>query len=115
MQVPATVTVSRTQCKVRVSSSVFPFVFRSLQKHRDRLSGAGLADEADARAVLVWNATTLRSIPTDADTAQKTTPIAAGTLAIADKVFLEGRWVRLQFADGQTGWLRQDDLTWLWR
>ncbi|HPG17751.1 MAG TPA: BatD family protein [Opitutaceae bacterium] len=71
---------------------------------------------ADARAVLVWNATTLRSIPTDADTAQKTTPIAAGTLAIADKVFLPGdRWVRLQFADGQTGWLRQDDLTWLWR
>lgn len=71
---------------------------------------------ADARAVLVWNATTLRSIPSDADTAQKTTPIAAGTLAIADKVFLPGdRWVRLQFADGQTGWLRQDDLTWLWR
>ena len=71
---------------------------------------------ADARAVLVWNQTTLRSIPTEADTTQKTTPLAAGTLALADKVFLPGdRWVRLQFTNGQTGWLRQDDLIWLWR
>ena len=66
--------------------------------------------------MLVWNQTTLRSIPTEADTTQKTTPLAAGTLALADKVFLPGdRWVRLQFTNGQTGWLRQDDLIWLWR
>jgi len=69
----------------------------------------------DARAVIVWHDTTLRSIPTEADTAQKTTPLAAGTVAIVDKSFLTGRWTRLSFPNGQTGWLRQEDLVRIWQ
>lgn len=71
----------------------------------------GLA--ADARAVVVARASTLRTIPTEADTTQKTSPLAAGTLAIADKDFLG--WQRLSFENGQTGWVRKDDLVPLWR
>lgn len=70
------------------------------------LRAYGLA--ADSRAALVWRDTTLRSIPTEAGTTQKTSPLAAGTLAIVDKTFLG--WDRLAFPDGQTGWVRADDL-----
>ncbi len=69
---------------------------------------------ADARAVVVWRAGVLRSIPTEADTTQKTTPLPAGLVAVADKTFLEGRWVRLAFPNGQTGWVRQEELVGLW-
>ncbi len=69
---------------------------------------------ADARAVVVWRAGTLRSIPTEADTTQKTTPLAAGSVALTGKTFL-GRWVQLTFDNGQTGWVRTDDLVPLWR
>ena len=69
---------------------------------------------ADPRAVVVWRAGLLRSIPTEADTTQKTTPLAAGLVAVADKSFLDGRWVRLAFPNGQTGWVRREDLVGLW-
>lgn len=68
---------------------------------------------ADARAALVWKPAILRSIPTEADTTQKTSPLAAGTIAVVDKQFLG--WSRLVFTNGQTGWVRQDDLVPLWR
>ena len=68
---------------------------------------------ADARAALAWRHSALRSIPTEADTTQKTTPIAAGALAVVDKVFLG--WVRLSFDNGQTGWVRQEDVVMLWQ
>jgi drug/metabolite transporter superfamily protein YnfA len=42
---------------------------------------------ADARAALAWRHSALRSIPTEADTTQKTTPLAAGALAVVDKTF----------------------------
>ncbi|MSU22369.1 MAG: protein BatD [Opitutus sp.] len=70
-------------------------------------------ETADARAVVVWHADTLRSIPTEADTTQKTTALAAGSVAIADKIFLG--WTRLRFENGQTGWVRKDSLVSLWR
>ncbi|MBL9198956.1 MAG: GNAT family N-acetyltransferase, partial [Opitutaceae bacterium] len=70
---------------------------------------------ADARAVVVARASTLRSLPTEADTQQKTTPLAAGSLALADRAFLNDRWTRLAFANGQTGWVRTEDLVALWR
>ncbi len=66
----------------------------------------------DARAVLVWRAGVLRSIPTEADTAQKTTPLAPGLVAMADKTFLG--WTRLAFPTGQTGWVRQEEIISLW-
>ncbi|HYP18045.1 MAG TPA: BatD family protein [Opitutus sp.] len=68
---------------------------------------------ADARAVVSWRAGTLRSIPTEADNAQKTTVLPAGSLAVADKTFLG--WTRLSFANGQTGWVRQEEVIALWR
>lgn len=70
-------------------------------------------ETADTRAVLVWRASTLRSIPTEADTAQKTTPLAAGSVAIVDKTFLG--WTRLAFANGQTGWVRKEEFVALWK
>jgi hypothetical protein len=71
----------------------------------------GLTAEADA--VIVARATTLRSIPTEADTTQKTSPLAAGALATTDKTFLD--WRRLAFENGQTGWVRKEDLVPIWK
>jgi tetratricopeptide (TPR) repeat protein len=64
-------------------------------------------------AALVWKASVLRSIPTEADTSQKTSPLSAGSIAIVDKNFLG--WSRLVFPGGQTGWTRTEDLTRLYR
>jgi hypothetical protein len=69
-------------------------------------------ETGDARAVIVWRAGTLRSIPTEADTAQKTTPLTAGSVATADRTFLG--WERLSFENGQTGWVRKEELVPIW-
>jgi hypothetical protein len=71
----------------------------------------GLA--ADPRAVIAWKPGTLRSIPTEADTTQKTTPLGAGSIALVDKSFLG--WVRLSFQNGQTGWVRREEVVSLWK
>jgi hypothetical protein len=68
---------------------------------------------ADTRAVVVWRAGILRSIPTEADVSQKTTALAAGSTAIADKSFL--KWIRLSFPNGQTGWVPRSEAVYLWR
>lgn len=67
---------------------------------------------ANPDAVLVWRASTLRSLPTEADT-QKVTPLSAGSIAVVDKTFLG--WSRLNFAAGQVGWARTEDLVALYR
>jgi len=68
---------------------------------------------ANRHAVLVWRAGTLRSIPTEADITQKTSPLAAGSLALSGKTLLG--WVQLTFENGQTGWVRREELIPLWR
>jgi tetratricopeptide (TPR) repeat protein len=68
---------------------------------------------ADPRAAIAWHQVLLRSIPTEADTQQKTSSLPAGSLGIVDKDFLG--WVRLAFPNGQTGWVRQEDIVWLYR
>jgi hypothetical protein len=68
---------------------------------------------ADPRAVIVARNGTLRSIPTEADTTQKTTPLAAGSTALVEKTFLG--WVQLAFDNGQTGWVRKEDIVRLWK
>lgn len=70
-------------------------------------------EAADHRAVIVWRAGTLRSIPTEADNTQKTSPLPAGSLALTGNTLLG--WVQLTFANGQTGWVRQEELIPLWR
>lgn len=77
------------------------------------LGGYAYGETADARAVIVWHGSVLRSIPTEADSTQKTTTLAAGSVAVVDKTFLG--WVRLSFDNGQTGWVRKDDVIALWR
>ena len=71
------------------------------------------AISADATAVVAWRAGTLRSIPTEADTTQKTTALAAGSVALVSKTFLG--WTQLTFENGQTGWVRKDELVPLWK
>jgi hypothetical protein len=66
-----------------------------------------------ANAVIVARNGSLRSIPTEADATQKTSPLPAGTIALADQTFLG--WTRLALANGQTGWVRKDDVIGLWR
>ncbi|HVU17129.1 MAG TPA: BatD family protein [Candidatus Didemnitutus sp.] len=69
---------------------------------------------ANPRAALVWKATALRSIPTEADSTQKMSPLSAGSVALADREFLGG-WTHLTFPGGQAGWVRTDDLVRLYR
>jgi hypothetical protein len=72
----------------------------------------GLA--ASPRAALVWRDATLHSIPTEAETNQKTTALPAGSLGVmADRTFLG--WVQLTFDNGQTGWVRKQELVPLWK
>jgi hypothetical protein len=68
---------------------------------------------AKENAVVVSRTGILRSIPTEADTTQKTTPLAAGSIAQVDNNFLG--WSRLAFENGQTGWVRNEELVPLWR
>ena len=72
-------------------------------------------DLAHPDAVIVWKASTLRSIPTEADTTQKMSPLSAGSIAVAEKTFLNGSWTKLSFAGGQGGWIRTEDLIRLYR
>ncbi|MBI2496895.1 MAG: BatD family protein, partial [Opitutae bacterium] len=62
---------------------------------------------------LVWKPSQLRSIPTEADTTQKTSPLSAGSIAVVEKTFLG--WSKLNFAAGQSGWIRTEDLISLYR
>jgi hypothetical protein len=64
-------------------------------------------------AAWVVRAGTLRSIPTEADAAQSTVPLSAGSIALIDKTFLG--WVRLRFSNGTSGWVRTREIVTLWR
>ena len=80
------------------------------------MSAAGVKSygiAANIDALVVGRPSTLRSIPTEADTSQKTSSLAAGSIALADKTFLG--WRRIAFENGQTGWVRKDDLVPLWK
>jgi hypothetical protein len=68
---------------------------------------------ADARCVVIWRTGTLRSVPTEADVSQKTTPLPAGSIAVADREFLD--WIRLSFPNGETGWVPSSEAVFLWR
>ena len=70
-------------------------------------------EAADPRAAIAWHQVLLRSIPTEVDTRQKTSSLPAGSLGVVNKEFLG--WVRLAFENGQTGWVRRQDIVWLYR
>ncbi|WP_221031888.1 BatD family protein [Actomonas aquatica] len=71
----------------------------------------GLTIESDA--VLTWRSATLRSIPSDLDEEQQSTPLAPGSLARVQKSFLG--WRQLSFPNGQTGWIRAEELVGIWK
>jgi hypothetical protein len=68
---------------------------------------------ADENAAIVARNCTLYSLPTEAETAQKTTSLPAGSVVVIDKSFLS--WRHLRFPDGQGGWARSDDLVMFWK
>ncbi|MDI1334613.1 MAG: BatD family protein [Lacunisphaera sp.] len=68
---------------------------------------------ANPEVALIWKPSLLRSIPTEADTTQKTSPLSAGSIAVVEKTFLG--WSKLQFAAGQSGWIHTEDLIKLYR
>jgi BatD DUF11 like domain len=68
---------------------------------------------ADTRSVIAWRGGVLRSVPTEADVTQKTITLSAGSTAIVDKSFL--RWIRLSFPNGQTGWVLDSEVVYLWQ
>lgn len=84
--------------------------------------GAGLAafaslrnygQLADRSIAVVSRHTRLCSIPNEADITQKTSPLPAGSLATVTRVFLG--WSQVSFPNGQTGWVRTDALTYLYK
>jgi hypothetical protein len=68
---------------------------------------------AHPRAVFVWKESVLRSIPTEADTTQKTSPLSSGSIAVVDRTFFG--WTKLIFTGGQSGWVRSEELIGLYR
>jgi len=68
---------------------------------------------AQSNIAVVAQTTLLRSVPTEATNAQKTSPLPAGSLAVVDQVFLG--WSRLIFPNGQTGWVRTEAVVQLYR
>jgi hypothetical protein len=103
----------RSKSPVRKWSALALLGFASIMAACSVVSLQAYGISSDSRAVIAWRPGLLRSIPTEADTTQKTTSLAAGTAAIEDGSFLG--WIRLRFANGQTGWVRKDDVIALWR
>ncbi|WED66002.1 BatD family protein [Synoicihabitans lomoniglobus] len=68
---------------------------------------------AETDTAIVRLNTSLRSVPTAANAAQKMVPLPAGSLATGVRSFLG--WTQLAFPNGQTGWVRTDELTWIYR
>jgi hypothetical protein len=77
------------------------------------LAGEAYGPAGDPRAVLLWKAGTLRSIPSEADASQATVAVAAGLVGVEDRQFLG--WVRLVFPNGETGWVRRAEVVPLWK
>ncbi len=67
---------------------------------------------ANRRSIIVWRTTSLRSIPTFADSTQKTSPLSPGTIASVNRTFL--KWHQLRFSNGETGWVPASDTISLW-
>jgi hypothetical protein len=63
---------------------------------------------ADPRAAAVAVPAVLRSLPTDATTAEQERPLGSGAVVKAEQEFLG--WVRIVLDTGETGWLRQGEI-----
>ncbi|MDP2214442.1 hypothetical protein [Phenylobacterium sp.] len=67
---------------------------------------------ASGRAVLVWGAGPLRSLPVDTPVESAEIQLAGGSVGRVDKAYLG--WRRVRLADGRAGWTRQENLLWVW-
>jgi hypothetical protein len=63
---------------------------------------------ADPRAALVAGQPVLRSVPTDAETAQQQKPLAPGALVVVERDFLG--WLKVDLRSGESGWLRHGEV-----
>jgi hypothetical protein len=70
----------------------------------------GLASEPSS--VLVVHQASLRSVPVESTTLEQRPPLPSGVLAVATKRFL--RWIHLRLTDGREGWLREEQVIWIW-
>ena len=59
-------------------------------------------------AAMLVNEVSLRSVPTDADTAQSERLVPAGSVVSIERQFLG--WLEVRRANGETGWLRTSGL-----
>lgn len=63
-------------------------------------------------AVIVWKAGPMRAVPVDTAAEQAPYQLAAGTAGYIDRTWLG--WRRIRLGDGRSGWLRQENLLWVW-
>jgi hypothetical protein len=68
---------------------------------------------ADARAAWVVAPTEVKMIPSELGARQAVTNLAPGTIVVVDKSFLG--WDRVIVRDGVTGWIRTEQVAWLYR
>lgn len=68
---------------------------------------------ADREAVLVWRPAPLRPVPVATFPEEEPVHLAGGSVGIARQAWLG--WWRVDLRDGRSGWLRQEDLLWVWR
>lgn len=67
---------------------------------------------ASPRAALVWKAGPLRPLPVDTPAEKAPVQLAAGAAGRIDGEFLG--WRRLRLQDGRAGWVRRENLVWIW-
>jgi len=99
--------------RIRIAVAVLIFGLAAITGLASLSSLHAYGDMTDENACVVWRANVLRSIPTEADTTQKTTPLAAGSVGVVEKDFLG--WIQLGFDNGQTGWVRKEETIGIWK
>jgi len=63
-------------------------------------------------AVVLWKAGPLRAVPVDTPAETETVQLAAGAAGRIDRSYLG--WRRVRLGDGRTGWIRRENLLWVW-
>jgi hypothetical protein len=74
------------------------------------LAGYGALARPDA--VIIWRAVPLRPLPVDTPASEEPVQLSAGAAGHLGQTFLG--WRQVRFGDGRSGWLRQEDLLWVW-
>jgi hypothetical protein len=68
---------------------------------------------ASPEAVILWRSAPLRALPVATFPEDEPVHLAGGTVARVAQQLLG--WWRVELGDGRAGWLRHEDLLWVWR